>query len=82
MIANWPSKNSKVIAQIRGSPVTELCNNGFVLRKRINYVDGFDVGHPQIVFKFPAGSTESFLRRGSTKLSSSRDFLIDELPDR
>jgi hypothetical protein len=46
MIANWPSNNSKVIAQIRGSPVTQLCNNGFVLRKRINYVDGFDVGIP------------------------------------
>jgi hypothetical protein len=55
MIANWLSNNSKVIAQIRGSPVTQLCNNGFVLRKRINYVDGFDVGTRKSSSNSPPG---------------------------
>ena len=29
-----------------------LYKNGFILRRRIQYVDGFPVGDPEIVFKF------------------------------
>jgi hypothetical protein len=29
-----------------------LYNNAFILRRRVNYVDGFAVGDPEIVFKF------------------------------
>lgn len=29
-----------------------LYNNGFILRRRISYLDGFPVGDPEIVFKF------------------------------
>ena len=29
-----------------------LYNNAFILRRRIEYVDGFPVGDPEIVFKF------------------------------
>jgi hypothetical protein len=31
---------------------SRLYNNAFILRRRINYVDGFPVGDPEIVFKF------------------------------
>src|SRR5260370_3528749 len=29
-----------------------LCNNAFILRRRISYEDGFPVGDPEVVFKF------------------------------
>jgi hypothetical protein len=34
------------------TPDFRLYNNSFILRRRINYVDGFPVGDPEIVFKF------------------------------
>ena len=34
------------------APDFRLYNNGFILRRRISYVDGFPVGDPEIVFKF------------------------------
>jgi hypothetical protein len=34
------------------TPDFRLYNNGFILRRRISYVDGFPVGDPEIVFKF------------------------------
>jgi hypothetical protein len=34
------------------TPDFRLYNNGFILRRRISYVDGFAVGEPEIVFKF------------------------------
>jgi hypothetical protein len=34
------------------TPAFRLYNNGFILRRRISYVDGFPVGDPEIVFKF------------------------------
>lgn len=34
------------------TPDFRLYNNAFILRRRIEYVDGFPVGDPQIVFKF------------------------------
>lgn len=34
------------------TPDFRLYNHGFILRRRISYVDGFPVGDPEIVFKF------------------------------
>ena len=34
------------------TPDFRLYNNGFILRRRIRYEDGFPVGDPEIVFKF------------------------------
>ena len=34
------------------TPDFRLYNHGFILRRRISYVDGFAVGDPEIVFKF------------------------------
>ena len=34
------------------TPDFRLYNNGFILRRRIAYVDGFPAGDPEIVFKF------------------------------
>ena len=34
------------------TPDFRLYNNGFILRRRISYLDGFPVGDPEIVFKF------------------------------
>ncbi len=34
------------------TPDFRLYNSGFILRRRITYVDGFPVGDPEIVFKF------------------------------
>ncbi|KIC93142.1 hypothetical protein OI18_19065 [Flavihumibacter solisilvae] len=34
------------------TPDFKLYNNGFILRRRIEYVDGFAVSDPEIVFKF------------------------------
>jgi hypothetical protein len=34
------------------TPDFRLYNNSFILRRRIEYVDGFPVGDPEIVFKF------------------------------
>jgi hypothetical protein len=34
------------------TPDFRLYNSGFILRRRISYVDGFPVGDPEIVFKF------------------------------
>src|SRR5262249_26333555 len=34
------------------TPDFRLYNNGFILRRRISYVDGFPVRDPEIVFKF------------------------------
>jgi hypothetical protein len=34
------------------TPDFRLYNNGFILRRRISYVDGFPMGEPEIVFKF------------------------------
>jgi len=34
------------------TPDFRLYNNGFILRRRIRYVDGFPSGDPEIVFKF------------------------------
>ena len=34
------------------TPDFRLYNNSFILRRRINYIDGFPVGDPEIVFKF------------------------------
>ena len=34
------------------TPDFRLYNNAFILRKRTDYVDGFAVGDPEIVFKF------------------------------
>ena len=34
------------------TPDFRLYNNGFILRRRISYMDGFPVGDPEIVFKF------------------------------
>ena len=34
------------------TPEFALYNNAFILRRRIEYVDGFPVGDPEIVFKF------------------------------
>ena len=34
------------------TPDFRLYNNAFILRRRIQYVDGFPVGEPEIVFKF------------------------------
>jgi hypothetical protein len=34
------------------TPDFRLYNNGFILRRRIRYVDGFATGDPEIVFKF------------------------------
>jgi hypothetical protein len=34
------------------TPDFRLYNNGFILRRRITYVDGFPAGDPEIVFKF------------------------------
>jgi len=34
------------------TPDFRLYNNGFILRRRTQYVDGFPVGDPEIVFKF------------------------------
>ena len=31
---------------------SRLYNNGFILRRRIRYEDGFPIGDPEIVFKF------------------------------
>src|SRR5262249_32518099 len=34
------------------TPDFRLYKNGFILRRRVSYVDGFPVGEPEIVFKF------------------------------
>jgi hypothetical protein len=34
------------------TPDFRVYNNGFIMRRRITYVDGFPVGDPEIVFKF------------------------------
>jgi len=34
------------------TPDFRLYNNGFILRRRLSYIDGFAVGYPEIVFKF------------------------------
>jgi len=34
------------------TPDFRLYNHGFILRRRVSYVDGFPVGDPEIVFKF------------------------------
>src|SRR5215475_15559623 len=34
------------------TPDSRLYNNGFILRRRIQYEDGFPIGDPEIVFKF------------------------------
>lgn len=34
------------------TPDFRLYNNAYILRRRINYVDGFPVGDPEMVFKF------------------------------
>ncbi|HUC17415.1 MAG TPA: hypothetical protein VMA37_06995 [Acetobacteraceae bacterium] len=34
------------------TPDFRLYNNGFILRQRVRYVDGFPLGAPEIVFKF------------------------------
>lgn len=34
------------------TPDFRLYNNAFILRRRINYLDGFAVGDPEVVFKF------------------------------
>src|SRR5262245_3075904 len=40
------------------TPDFRLYNNGFILRRRISYVDGFPVRDPEIVFKFRHTSEE------------------------
>jgi hypothetical protein len=34
------------------TPDFRVYNNGFIMRRRITYIDGFPVGDPEIVFKF------------------------------
>jgi hypothetical protein len=34
------------------TPEFSLYNNGFILRRRIPYVDGFPIGDPEVVFKY------------------------------
>lgn len=52
-----PDPNSERRPEVReitfgDTPDFRLYNNGFILRRRISYVDGFPVGDPEIVFKF------------------------------
>ena len=52
-----PDRESGLRPQVReivfgDTPEFALYNNAFILRRRIEYVDGFPVGDPEIVFKF------------------------------
>ena len=48
--SNAPLKIREVL--FVDTPDFRLYNNGFILRRRIPYADGFPVGDPEIVFKF------------------------------
>jgi len=48
--SNAPLKIREVL--FVDTPDFRLYNNGFILRRRIPYADGFPIGDPEIVFKF------------------------------
>ena len=48
--ANQPPRVREII--FGDTPDFRLYNSGFILRRRIRYVDGFATGDPEIVFKF------------------------------
>ena len=46
------------------TPDFRLYNNAFILRRRTDYVDGFAVGDPEIVFKFRHPDLQKVGRHG------------------
>src|SRR6516165_12183328 len=48
--SNAPLKIREVL--FVDTPDFRLYNNGFILRRRIPYADGFPIGDPEVVFKF------------------------------